>query len=569
MRRRQFLYSSVIPFLGSLNPPLRVPALYGERQQASDIHERLVRANDRTIPTLLSRQEQSTGHPHRGGLPDSQGIFTAGAAAGFIKTLCAAYCSPESRYFCSDELAARMERAARFLLSIQHPDGTIDLHTTNFHSAPDTAFVVEPLATSASVLVKIGTAALGRLRADLDTFLEAAGKALTLGGIHTPNHRWVVCAALARLNSLHPAAKYVKRIDDWLGEGIDIDGDGQFTERSTSIYSATCDNALLTVARLLKRPGLLAPVRRNLAMTLYYLHADGEVATEGSRRQDQYVRGSMSGYHIPYRSLSLEDGNGQFASAARMIEEKYGDGLAGNLIYFLEEPALGRGLPHGEALPEDFVRFFRHSDLVRIRRRDVSATIVGANPTFFSFHKGAAALQAVRLATAFFGKGQFQGLKVEDESGRWVLRQVLTAPYYQPLPEAARRADGDWSKMDNARRSWSEVQKLEATVSVRESAGRFEIQFDLSGCDNVPVAVELGFRRGGALAGVVPVPDMPDAYLLERGTGTYTFEDQTIEFGPGHVEHRYTQLRGALSRLEGLSVYLTGFTPFSRKLSIG
>ncbi len=30
-------------------------------------------------------------------------------------------------------------------------------------------------------------------------------------------------------------------------------------------------------------------------MTLYYLHADGEVATEGSRRQDQYVKGSMSG----------------------------------------------------------------------------------------------------------------------------------------------------------------------------------------------------------------------------------------------------------------------------------
>jgi len=567
MHRRQFLFTGAIPLLGSIEP--RPPEFtLQEANEPANTYERLVRSNDQSVLRLLPHQERHTGRRGFGGLPDAQGIYTAGAAAGFIKTLAAAYSAPESGFYAAADLIPRMEQAARFLLSVQHKDGTIDLHTTNFHSPPDTAFVVEPLAVAVAVLRRKESTSLARLKADLETFLRAAGRALVVGGIHTPNHRWVVCAALSRLNSLSPSDEYVSRIEDWLGEGIDIDDDGQFTERSTSIYSATCDNSLLTVARMLKRPRLLDPVRRNLAMTLYYFHPGGEVATEGSRRQDQYAPGVVAGYHIPYRFLALEDDNAQFASAARMIENLYGDRLAGNLIYFLEEPRLGRDLSRGGTLPDDFARFFQHSDLVRIRRGAVSATILGANPTFFSLHKGGAVLQAVRLAAAFFGKGQFQGLKVEEESGRWVLRQSLVAPYYQPLPAAARRADGDWTRMDNARRPQSEVQRLETTVSIREDAGKFDIQFDLKGCDNVPVAVELGFRKGGKLAGVVPLPRTPDCSLLEEGTGRYTAGGQTIEFGPGHADHRYAQLRGALPRVDGLSVYLTGFTPFTGHLTI-
>ncbi len=570
MKRRHFLVSGAAPLVGTLEPLLRHPA-WPETppwQQPSGIYDRLVSANDRVIPQLLSRQELREGHRGYGGLPDPQGIYTAGAAASFIKTLAASYCAPESSYSASEALIPRMELAALFLRSIQHADGTIDLHTTNFHSPPDTAFVVEPVAAAATVLRTRKSGALGKLRDGLDGFLKAAGGALTVGGIHTPNHRWVVCAALARLYRLYGAERYVARIDDWLGEGIDIDGDGQFTEHSTSIYSATCDNALLTVARLLKRSTLLEPVRRNLATTLYYLHADGEVATEGSRRQDQYARGSMAAYHIPYRYLALEDGNRQFAAEARAIEQSHGENLGGNLIYFLEEPGLRREMPANERLPEDYARFFRHSDLVRVRRGAVSAAILGANPTFFSFHKGAAALRAIRLAAAFFGKGQFLGSRVEEEAGQWVLRQTLTAPYYQPLAAAARRTDGDWSRMDNAHRPQSEIQRLETIVSIRESVGRFEIQISQNGCENVPVAIEFGFPKGGELAGVVPIPGAEDSFVLEKGSGRYTFDGKTIEFGPGHADHRYTQLRGALPKLDGQSVYLTGFTPFTWQLTI-
>lgn len=42
-----------------------------------------------------------------------------------------------------------------------------------------------------------------------------------------------------------------------------------------------------------------------------------------------------------------------------------------------------------------------------------------------------------------------------------------------------------------------------------------------------------------------------------------------IEFGPGRVEHTYTQVRGASPKWDGMSVYLTGLTPFRATLDIG
>ena len=44
--------------------------------------------------------------------------------------------------------------------------------------------------------------------------------------------------------------------------------------------------------------------------------------------------------------------------------------------------------------------------------------------------------------------------------------------------------------------------------------------------------------------------------------------EDTIEFGPGQAPHTYTQVRGALPKWDGLSVYVTGLTPFKTSLKI-
>jgi hypothetical protein len=300
------------------------------------------------------------------------------------------------------------------------------------------------------------------------------------------------------------------------------------------------------------------------------------VVTEASRRQDRYQRGSLARYYYSYRALALLDGNGRFAAMARHIEEADRTHLAGELPAFLEEPGLRRPMPPSEPLPTDYAKVFAFSGLARIRRGQVSATVLAENPSFFSLRKGSAALEAVRMATAFFGKGQFAGQALEVRDGRFALRQGLDGPYFQPLsPEqvaagvAVRMTpNGTLSTDSRAARGRSNVQTLESLVEVSETHGGFGLAIAIAGTDNVPVAVELAFRRGGQLQGVEALAELEHAFLLREGFGRYTFDGNTITFGPGRAEHTWTQLRGALPKWDGQSVYVTGFTPFKLTLAI-
>src|SRR5262249_13811095 len=144
------------------------------------------------------------------------------------------------------------------------------------------------------------------------------------------------------------------------------------------IYSRVADNAFVTMARLLKRPALLEPVRRNLEMNLYYLHPDGEMETVASRRQDQNMAVSIANYYLLYRYLAIHDNNLRFAAATKLIQDRSNVGFvegANPLIYFLDEPSLRMPLPDGGAIPSDYARVFARSGIARIRRNSVSATV--------------------------------------------------------------------------------------------------------------------------------------------------------------------------------------------------
>ena len=191
----------------------------------------LTKINDGLIEDLLSSQVDLPADRWDGGVADRFEVININSTVGFAGRLANSYTSPSSRYYLYSRLEAPMEKAMACVLNVQHEDGTIDLHSTNFHSTPDAAFLVNYLSPIFVNLNRLDRPGLSGVVGKMEQFLRNAGKCLEIGGIHTPNHRWVVCSALARIHSLFPSQAYVDRINDWLGEGIDMDPDGQYTER--------------------------------------------------------------------------------------------------------------------------------------------------------------------------------------------------------------------------------------------------------------------------------------------------------------------------------------------------
>jgi len=515
----------------------------------------LVARNDEAVRRLLAAQVIDTASGFRGAVPDATGLHGAGSASGLLETMVASFVHPGSVFHRDATVRSRLELAIGFLERTQRPRGNIDLLTTNFDSPPDTGFVVHGVATAAAVARRYGADEIAeRLR----PFLVRAGAGLAVGGIHTPNHRWVVCAALAQIHALFPDPRYVRRIDEWLAEGIDIDADGQFTERSTLIYGPITDRALLTVALALGRADLLDPVRRNLRSLRWLLHADGEVVTDVSLRQDLGARGGVDRYWWPLTHLALADRDGEFATLARMAA------TGARLATLLEYPHLADPLPASAPLPDDFVQPMDALGIVRIRRGRRSVTLSqGGSSRLLSLRQGDVVIEGLRMAAAFFGKGQFVPDRCVREGDTWLLSQELEAAYYQPLAE---RVTPDTYYDSRLRRRRSETCRLAMTARVEETERGLRVRLCAGGTDGVPVAVEIALRAGAELLGGAPAPDATDAQVLASGSALVRCGRDELAIGPGAAPHRYTQIRGAEPRLAAPCLYVTGFTPFDHTL---
>ncbi|MCZ2151801.1 MAG: hypothetical protein LC126_29000 [Bryobacterales bacterium] len=526
----------------------------------TDLEAITVKRHDEGVERLLKLQITDPTNPHHGGIPDDYGLVYAGSAAGITDSFCAAFHHPRSKFHKDPLMVRRLKLAIGFATRSQTPDGNIDLPITNFNSTPDTAFSVWGAGAAAHVARLHGSREIEGL---IEPYLKTAARGLLHGGVHTPNHRWVVCSALAQLNELYPDPALVRRIDQWLAEGIDIDEDGQYDERSIIGYNVHIDRALIYIAHKLKRPELLEPVRRNLDSAFFLMHPTDEMVTEISHRQDRDQRGDIGVYWFAMHYMAAHDRNGRYAWAAN----KYAPTHAG-LSNLMEYPELLKPLPEPIPPEENYVKEFRQLELTRIRRGNKSATILlHGDSRFFMLRSGDAVINAVRFASAFFGKGQFIPQQWAKAGDSYVLKQSLEGPYFQPLDPPHKVHAGEWTAM-RPERQRRPICFLEQTAVITETEKGFRVRMQSSGTNGVPVAVEVSARgvEGLRMDGLLRAPGVTDGFLLPAGEATLRTDQHEIRFGPGRQENRYTQVRGAEAKLHGGSVYLTGFTPFDHTL---
>lgn len=567
--RRVFIKESSLIATGiAVLPPLA----YSEK----DIHGRvpsmlktLSNLNDLEVDDWIEKQIDKPGDRWHGGMMNSFEVPNAQTTKDFIMKLGAAYASPYSRYYLSEELEIPMEKAIQCLLNVQHDDGTIDLYSVNFHSTPDTAFIVNYLSPTYVNIKRLNRPGMMAFVEKMESFFKNAGECFLIGGVHTPNHRWVLTSALARLNSFFPSKKYLNRIDDWMAEGIDLDPDGQYTEKSVSIYSPTCDDMFLTMGRLLDRKDLMEVVRKNLDMTVYYIQPGGEVLTDASGRQDAARTGYVNRYYYSYLYFAIKDKNPVYSAVCQLMEREMPEKVVRHLSYMLELPIFEEEVPAPSKIPDNYFKRFSHSGVFRIRRGNTDVSVIENNPTFLSFMKGSAVLQSIRLGAAFFGmRGQFMAEQTEFDGKKIILSRRKTHGYFQPYPKEKIPGDGIYEKMPRGGRELSEPQTMDYKVSITENNGKVNMDIEIYGTDYVPVSMEMSFRPGGELSGVIKDRNVEDLFFLEKGMGHYKVGKDVITFGPGAATHKWANMRGMLPKQHGNSVFITGYTPFKHTIEL-
>ena len=584
--------TSILPTPGVVDTPYLTALLDGAAQTARELivasaallgtrdHRALMRAALGLIALDLARAGEDAGAA--GGLASqaaTSGIVTADPAT-------------------TDLLAAAEVFVAR-VAALQNPSGLFSSEG-NLDSPPDTAFTINDLA-AALALLDSGAPhdSFARrwqgVRATLERIGRSAAPALAVGGVHTPNHRWELASSLAALHSRWPELALAERAEAWLAEGIDIDADGLYSERS-GIYAAEVTNpSLLSLARDLDHPELVDLVARNLRATVALIEDDGEVENVHSRRQDQRLAYDAELYLSPLRQLALRGGEPEFVRLAQDIVRRGLRHPARHLAEALRHPELLRPLPTPAPRPVDSTVAYPVSGLLRVRRGDLSASVFGGSDyaatgriasglansaTLVRARRGGVVLRSVRVAPTFFSMGCLRPRLTVTEHGA-LLAESRTSGYYEPLaPDAPRDLtrpvyEGRYfASMDFARRV-RDTLELTSVIEVEVTGDGVELTLSFSGAAT-RYAVELVFDGEATVSGARA---LGGAWWLTDGSSTVAtsategnhavvsaegFDDVEPDFDDGEM-FGYV---GGSDAIAGTRVLLSGSTATPARIRI-
>ncbi|KRE66639.1 hypothetical protein ASG79_09995 [Arthrobacter sp. Soil761] len=556
--------------------------------------EQVSRAADRHVADFLATHDDD----------DVQALAHRPAMARLLD-LVTVFTETGSSFHLADRPGAAMGPCLDRLEALQGPTGLFD--GTNLCSPPDSAFTLNDVCLALRLIRRL--AAPGPLLEEVDARLSAivarSVDAMVAGGVHTPNHRWELCAALAQVNLLQPRADIPPRIAQWLAEGIDQLPDGMYSERSPLYATAVTNPSLLTIADCADRPELVDHVRRNLTAFLPWFNGDGTVESVFSRRQDQWMAFGAAPFLHLYRRLAAQDGRPDFAAAAAWLARFPLHEPAKLLAIARLDPRLaGTGpaapppaagvlsLPRALA-PEEAA--LESCGVYRFRSGASVATVFGGcdplvpgvgsglatNPSFLRFGHGAALLSDVRLSRSFFDLGPFRSQRALRQDRSMVLSEEVQANFYQPLPPERVRADGVYALEHEGRFSAAmefsarprDIHRLATEIVVQCDGGHVGLDIGFAGTQTA-FALELTFRPGGVLDGVERVGDA-GTFRLVAGTGSYRVGNEVIEFGPGlpmdpddpagyNPGESYRYL-GGTNAAGGVKVYITGRTAGSHR----
>ena len=537
-----------------------------------------MRTHDQMTEGILSRQLMEDHHSRRGAI-QMRGFYVDTRSSGFgLAHLLVSYVSPESRFHLDESVRRSIEAVLSFLEKYQRPDGCLDLAGCNFASPPDTAFTMNALLNGWWLMEKHAEPETAWLHAPLRRLIESCAEGVAAGGFHTPNHRWAICAFLKHAAKITGREEFSRRADEYLNEGLDINEDGEFAERSAGNYNQVNDDQMIRLYMATGDRHFLEAAEANLRMMLKYIDPDDSVFTNNSTRQDYGRKVYRNTYYMLFKLVGYFLGKKDLAAYGEYCYEtasRHGQQPRGVewLLLYDDLDDFGTDVQPDLSAVTQYDYHFKGSRIVRMRKGRQSCTLMDGKANFLYFQNGSMTMYMV-IYENLCDKRNFVADRIEKTEKGYRLSFHQDSWYYLPFyPEKPETSD--WWAMDNphTRKRFQGV-GLDTMVDVEMAEDGIDILIRTEGVDWLPLRVELGFPGGCQLRN--------ENFLMEGKAG----QSMILAHGPlevtsssgermvvsdGFAEH------SALGRSDGaypegpehFTVYMTAYTPVCRKLHIG
>ena len=405
--------------------------------------------------------------------------------------------------------------------------------------------------------------------------IDSASRGIAAGGFHTPNHRWAISACLLACERITGNPALGRRAAQFLREGLDINEDGEFAERSSGNYNQVNDDQMIRLYETTGDRQFLEAAAKNLEMMYCYFDPDNTIFTHNSTRQDMGWQVYADSYYIFYLyvgwRLKRED-LGRMAGFIWQDCRRRGTIPAG-VEWVLLHPEMD-----GWCEEEDFVppivrydRLFPGSDIARIREGDWSCSLLKGKANCLYFQHGSFSMYMTVYGN-LCDRRNFLADSLERTPDGYVMKAHAAGWYYLPFEE--KPATSDWWAMDNPHtRERIQGLPLDTTLRVVKQPDGIDLYIRTEGIDQLPLRCEFSFLPGGYVRTEHFIQHTRAGESLNVLDGTVEAagpHGETIvldsAFGAHDVQAR---MGGAYPLSERhYTVIFTAYTPVEKKLSI-
>lgn len=517
-------------------------------------------------------------HLYENGLPEPGVIF------GLTERAILLYLCPDSIYYKKKDALEYIRLLYLGCKDGIHEDGTNDLLVSNYHQ-PE-YFGIPGICNAYRLMSAIEnpTPEEAQITEIIYDLAKRISGGLLASGFHTPNHRWVHTAALYMMyNTLHEKdERFITLAKKYLAEKIDIDENGEFSERSAGMYSAISDRALCTIAIEADMPELFDLVKRNLLLVYRFIEQDSLIFTQNSRRKDKGEVGSNTLFDFDsYTDICLTAyANTHDLMFLQILESAINQRKTQRPIYspfrtymlYPELQTLSVDLSSLPPLADEFHMFMPQSGIVRAKEKDAIYSILSRNPDFLHITVGDIRIRA-RMCSSFFAKAQFLPDTIEKIGEKQYRMSFHTwADYKLPFDNPPEGSENYWSMDYKSRQSISRCD-YGYTVDFTFTENGLRMHVVTDGIPKVPFKLEFAVTPGVHVrAGTAMTLASAGEFLCatEGDVNFCNFGGDSITIKNVFAKHFYHKdMRGSYPMPSGqYMLYLTDFAPVDRTVEI-